>query len=136
MILAILLAFFFLLFVASSGLGADNQAHIYPANPSIHPQGVYVSSQGVTRFDRKTLKRIWHVLTDVEALEPVATDSAILIATRRGLYALDPAKGTNLWHLASDRTLFPPAVATKVAFVGGLDGSLRALALDTGRVLV
>lgn len=125
----------FLAFVAWGVVEADNRTHIYPTNPAIQQDAIYVSSQGVTRFDRKTLKLIWHVLTDVDTLEPVATHNAVLIATVQGLYALDPAKGTKLWHLACDKTLFPPAVAETVAFVGGIDGSLRALALDTGRVL-
>lgn len=117
------------------GINAYGDSDVYPANPAVVEDAVYVSAQGVTRFHSKTLKPVWQALSDVETLEPVATRRAILVGTTQGLYALDPTTGSELWHLAPDKTLFPPAVSGTVAFVGGIDGSLRAVRVDTGHAL-
>lgn len=65
----------------------------------------------------------------------MVTRKTILVGTTRGLYALDPTTGAKRWRIASDKTLFPPAVSDSVVYVGGRDGSLRAVALDTGRTI-
>jgi outer membrane protein assembly factor BamB len=39
------------------------------------------------------------------------------------------------WQLRSPQGVFPPAAAAGIAYVGGRDGSLRALALADGKVL-
>ncbi len=108
---------------------------LYPLNPSVTRDAIYVSSEGVSRFDRQALKLVWRALEGVHTFEPVVTKAAILIGSPAGLYALDPASGKTRWHLPSDATLFSPAVAQGIAFVGGEDGSLRAVAIDTGRVV-
>lgn len=118
-----------------SGAGACAGTAIYPANPTVVHDAVYVSSQGVTRFHAKTLKRVWRALAKVETLEPVVTQESILVASTQGLYALNPVTGNELWHVAADKTLFPPAVSRGRAFVGGRDGSLRAVELNSGHVI-
>jgi outer membrane protein assembly factor BamB len=96
---------------------------------------VYVAARGITRFHRDSLKPVWRTFTEATAFEPVATAEVILVANTRGLYALDPATGGQRWQLKSEEALLPPAVAGGIAFTSGADGSLRAIALDSGRVI-
>jgi outer membrane protein assembly factor BamB len=107
----------------------------YPANPALMDGAVYVSAQGVSRLDAKTLTPVWRALEGTDTLEPVVAPDVVLIAGPTGLYALDPATGAPRWQLRSPQRLFPPAVSAGVAYVGGVDGSLRALALTDGKVL-
>lgn len=106
----------------------------YPANPAIVDDAVYVSAQGVKRLDAKTLTPVWRALDGVDTLEPVVTPVAVLVASSAGLDALDPTTGTRRWQLKSERGVYPPAVSAGIAYVGGVDGSLRALALADGKV--
>lgn len=106
----------------------------YPANPAMVDGAVYVSAQGISRLDAKTLKPVWRALDGIDTLEPVVTPVAILIASSAGLYALDPASGAQRWRLRSQQ-LFPPAASAGVAYVGGVNGSLQALTLANGEVL-
>ena len=123
---------FFLLWCTAS---AEPGSFIYPTNPAIVDDAVYVSGHGVSRFQRRTLTPVWHVLAGLNTLEPVATPTAILVGSTTGLHALDPATGRNLWHIASKSTLFSPAVANNIAYIGGIDGSVRAVSIDTGHVV-
>ncbi|MFQ5755420.1 MAG: PQQ-binding-like beta-propeller repeat protein [Acidiferrobacterales bacterium] len=104
----------------------------YPANPTLVRDAVYVSSQGLTRFQRGALEPQWRVVFGIQTLEPVVTRKTVLVGTTRGLCALDPTTGAKRWRIASGKTLFPPAVSDSMVYVGGRDGSLRAIALDTG----
>lgn len=114
---------------------AEGAQFIYPTNPAIVNDAVYVSGHGVTRFQRRTLKPVWHRLPELNTLEPVATPTAILVASTTGLHALDPTTGHNLWHIASDATLFPPAAANDIAYIGGIDGSVRAVSIADGHLI-
>ncbi|MFQ5995749.1 MAG: PQQ-binding-like beta-propeller repeat protein [Acidiferrobacterales bacterium] len=105
---------------------------IYPANPAITEDAIYVSSEGITRFHRQTLEPVWHALAGKQTFEPVVTKTRIFVATTQGLYVLDLVTGKVLRRLARDQTLFPPAVAGDVAYIGGRDGSLRAVTVKTG----
>ncbi|MFQ5935415.1 MAG: hypothetical protein ACE5LB_03295, partial [Acidiferrobacterales bacterium] len=73
--------------LATATASSDTNA-VYPANPAVVAQAVYVSSQGVTRLQRETLRPVWRALSGVETLAPVVTPSAVLVASTRGLYAL------------------------------------------------
>lgn len=119
------------------GARAGEQAPVaaYPLNPSVHGAAIYVSSQGVVRFDRRTLQQSWRALAGVNTFEPVVTPTAILVGSTQGLYALAPSSGGILWHLPATHALFSPTTAGGTAYVGGGDGSLRAVAIDTGEVL-
>ena len=114
---------------------ADTGSFIYPANPAIVDDAVYISGHGVSRFRRLSLTPVWHVLAESNTLEPVATPTAILGGSTTGLHALDPATGRNLWRIASNSTLFPPAANNNIAYIGGIDGAVRAVSIDTGHVL-
>lgn len=107
----------------------------YPANPAIVDDAVYVSAQGINRLDAKTLTPVWRALDGMDTLEPVVTPVAVLVASSAGLDALDPATGTRRWQLQSQQGVFPPAASAGIAYVGGVDGSLQALALADGKVL-
>jgi outer membrane protein assembly factor BamB len=48
---------------------------------------------------------------------------------------LDFDSGALLWRIPSSARLFSPSVADGIAYVGGEDGSLRAVAVATGKVL-
>ncbi len=58
-----------------------------------------------------------------------------MVGSTTGLYALDPITGRDLWQIESKTTLFPPAAANNIAYIGGIDGSVRAVAIETGRVI-
>ncbi len=107
----------------------------YPANPAMMDDAVYVSAQGVSRLNAKTLTPVWRALAGMDTLEPVVTPVAVLVASSAGLDALDPSTGTQRWRLRSQQGVFPPAASAGVAYVGGVDGSLQALALADGKVL-
>lgn len=115
--------------------GGQTAAAAYPLNPSVNETAIYVSSGGVTRFDRRTLQKSWRALAGVNTFEPVLTPGAILVGSTQGLYALAPASGDVLWRLAPEHTLFSPAAMAGTAYVGAEDGSLRAVAVDTGEIL-
>lgn len=108
---------------------------VHPLNPSVSDDAIYVSSQGVVRFDRGTLERVWRALPGIHTFEPVVTPQAVLVGSTQGLYALAPDSGATRWHLPSAEALFSPTVSAATAYVGGQDGSLRAVAIGTGEVL-
>lgn len=66
----------------------------------------------------------------------IAADDTLLVSTSGGLYALDPAAGTQKWLYPAAMPLgHSPTVAAGVAYVGGFDRLLHAVDVATGQKL-
>ena len=107
----------------------------YPTNPALSETAIFIAHDGLSCFDRQSLKPCWHTLSGYSSDSPVATEQAILIGGSLGLHALHPDNGQVLWHLSTKARLFSPTVADGIAYVGGEDGSLRAVNVVSGQVL-
>lgn len=127
-----IIAFAVLVTISSSAVAAQP---VYPKNPLVLNDGIYVSANGVERIDRATLTTIWRALDESITFEPVATATAILVGSTSGVYALARESGEILWHVDSAEPLFSPAVLAGIAYVAGQDGSLRAVKVATGASL-
>ncbi len=109
------------------------QASTYPQNPLALEGAVYVSHEGVYRFDAGETMPRWRSLDGVETFAPVAHGELLLIGSTRGLYALERATGRVRWHIEPSRTLFSPAIG-RDAYAGSLHGELYALRLADGAI--
>lgn len=110
-------------------------SHHYPLNPHIDSEAIYISYNGVSRINRATMEVDWQALAGVHTFEPVVTRNRVLVGSVGGIYALDRVSGAIAWHFSSQSPLFSPAVSEGIAFVGGQDGSLRALEVATRRLV-
>lgn len=106
-----------------------------PANPLVTADAYYISAHGVTRYSRQTLAPTWTALENTFTREPVAVAGLVLVGASNGIYALEAATGDLRWHHPADATLYSPVIHGGVAYVGGEDGSLRAMILGSGRVV-
>lgn len=106
----------------------------YPQNPLSLGNAVYVSHQGVFRFDVNAPQPLWSSLQDVETFAPVAFGDLLLVGSTQGLYALRQHDGSVVWHVERAHTLFTPAV-TERAYAGSVHGELYALNPQNGVVV-
>ncbi len=98
----------------------------YPQNPLLINDSIYVSHQGIYKFDRKQPSPLWSSLTGIETFAPVVFENRLLVGTTEGLYALDLEAGDVLWHIEQQRTLFTPSLSGK-AYAGSVHGELYAI---------
>ena len=97
-----------------------------PSNPLLLNHSLYVSEQGVYKFDADTLEQLWSSLTGVETFAPVSSGHLILVGSTQGLYALNSENGEVAWHIEKNRSIFSPVVSGQV-FAGSLHGELYAI---------
>jgi outer membrane protein assembly factor BamB len=107
------------------------QAAAYPRNPLQLGDSIYVSRQGVYKFDPDQAQPLWTSLAGIETFAPVAYRDLLLIGSTQGLYALDSASGRVVWHIEKQHTLFSPSVSDHV-FAGSVHGELYAIAARDG----
>lgn len=126
----VLLAWWLLAFSAVSAHTA------YPANPSITDSAIYISHNGVVRYDSDTLKSTWHALAGVATFEPVIAGELLLVGSAAGVYGLHRGSGNIVWRIRTSMPLFSPAVDIDagMVFIGGQDGSVRAVSKKTGHI--
>lgn len=105
-----------------------------PANPLLIDDSIFVSQQGVHRFDLGSGKTLWSSLPGVETFEPVAYRNLILVGSTQGLYALAADDGSIAWHVEKSRTIFTPSISGQ-AFAGSVHGELYAIDPGQGRVI-
>jgi outer membrane protein assembly factor BamB len=105
----------------------------YPQNPLLFNDSIYVSQQGVYKFDRKQHVPLWSNLLGIETFAPVALEDLLLVGSTRGLYALDLESGDLAWHIEPQHTLFTPSIADK-AYAGSLHGELYAIEPRDGSI--
>ena len=112
---------------------AQANATQYPENPLRVGASIYVSHQGVYRFDSSSAEPVWSTLADVETFAPVVAGDLLLVGSTQGLYALQLADGAIAWHSEKQHTLFTPSIAGQ-AYAGSVHGELYALALSNGAI--
>lgn len=117
------------------GLVIANQAAaaLYPRNPLLHDDSIYLSHQGVYRFDHGQAEPAWTSLPGVETFAPVIQRDLLLVGSTRGLYALHTASGEIAWHIEKQHTLFTPMIAQR-AFAGSVHGELYAIEPHDGAI--
>ena len=106
----------------------------YPQNPLPDGESVYVSHQGVYRFDGNDPQPVWSSLQGVATFAPVAYRELLLVGSSQGLYALRQADGSVAWHIEKHRTLFTPIVADH-AYAGSVHGELYAIRPRDGGIV-
>lgn len=121
------------LLALAAALATAAQAATYPQNPLALDGSVYVSQEGVYRFDPGQSKPRWRSLGGVDTFAPVAHGELLLVGSTRGLYALERATGRVRWHIEPSRTLFSPAIGRN-AYAGSLHGELYAIRLADGAI--
>lgn len=104
-----------------------------PANPLLLDDSVFVSKQGVHRFDLDSGESRWSSLAGVETFEPVAWRDLILVGSTQGLYALAADSGSIAWHIEKSKTIFTPSTSEQ-AYAGSVHGVLYAI--DPGQGLL
>ena len=105
----------------------------YPQNPLLAGDSVFVSQQGVFRFDLDSEALRWASLPGIETFEPVVHDNLLLVGSTRGLYALAIDSGEIVWHIETGTTLFTPAVG-QAAYAGSVHGELYSIDTHDGSV--
>jgi len=107
----------------------------YPVNPLLTKQAVFISANGITRFDKLSLKADWHTLKGIQTYEPVLAGHLLLVGSNQGVFALNRKTGKIVWHLYSGSILYSPTIAKQIAYIAGVNGLLRAVVVKTGRIL-
>ena len=114
-------------------LAGPASAALYPQNPLRDGDSIYVSQQGVYRFNHHAADPLWISLQGVETFAPVAYRDLLLVGSTQGLYALRRSDGSVVWHIEKQHTLFTPTLAGR-AYAGSVHGELYAIALDDGAI--
>jgi hypothetical protein len=83
----------------------------YPQNPLRLNDSIYVSQQGIHKFDRRQREPLWSSLAGIETFAPVAFENLLLVGSTQGLYALDLESGGIAWHIEAQYTLFTPSIS-------------------------
>ena len=122
-----------ILAIVSLLINARTSAAQYPENPLRDGASIYVSHQGVYRFDSAQAQPVWSSLADVETFAPVVAGDLLLVGSTQGLYALQLADGAIAWHIEKQHTLFTPSIADQ-AYAGSVHGELFAVTLRDGTV--
>ncbi len=103
-------------------------AALYPRNPLAIGGSIYVSHQGVYRFDAARTGPLWSNLAGVETFAPVVYRDLLLVGSTQGLYALRLADGGVAWHIEKQHSLFTPTLDEQ-AYAGSVHGELYAIRL-------
>jgi outer membrane protein assembly factor BamB len=104
-----------------------------PQNPLRLNDSIYVSQQGVYKFDRNQREPLWSSLVGVETFEPVIYQDLLLVGSTQGLYALNLATGSVAWHIEKKHTLFTPTIA-EMAYAGSVHGELYSVDPRDGKI--
>jgi outer membrane protein assembly factor BamB len=104
-----------------------------PQNPLLLNDSIYVSQQGVYKFDRNQPEPLWSSLAGVETFEPVIYQDLLLVGSTQGLYALNLETGGVAWHIEKKHTLFTPSIA-KMAYAGSVHGELYSIDPRNGSI--
>ena len=124
-----------------------------PQNPLQTERALYLSRQGVHKFDLTSLKPLWSSLEGVETYAPVAAGNLILVGSTQGLYALDRGSGQVSWRIEAGRNLVSPTIEDRSsagrtsasqasaghasagrAYTGSVHGELYAIDTERGSI--
>jgi len=121
---ALLLALFpFLLMQTAAAATAQN--------PLLVDNDLYVSYNGIHKFDQSTLEQQWSSLQGIQTFEPVMGERLLYVGSPQGLYALNPDNGEIAWRIEETRTIFSP-VASDHLYAGSLHGALYSIDPGSG----
>jgi len=104
-----------------------------PQNPLLVRDALYVSYNGVHKFNQATLERKWSALQGLQTFEPVMGNNLLYVGSPQGLYALDPDTGKQVWRIEESRTIFSPTVAGQI-YAGSLHGALYSIEPTSGKI--
>ena len=104
-----------------------------PQNPLITDDALYVSHNGIYKFNRVTLKQEWSALLGQQTFEPVVANNLLYVGSPQGLYALDPDTGRQVWRIEQTRTIFSPSFSGQL-YAGSLHGDLYSLDPANGKI--
>jgi len=102
-------------------------------NPLLTTDSVFLSKQGIHKFNRNNLEVEWTSLVGIQTFEPVISNDLILVGSTQGLYALHGATGEIAWHIEPEKTIFSPSVDSQI-FAGSLHGELYAINPKDGKI--
>ncbi len=102
-----------------------------PQNPVLTTDSMFLSKQGVYKFNRDSLKPVWSSLQGMQTYEPVMGRELLYVGSTEGLFALNPDNGKVVWRIEPNRTIFSPVVAEQI-FAGSLHGELYSINPDDG----
>lgn len=104
-----------------------------PQNPLLTSDSIYLSKQGLHKFDRVSLKPVWSSLQGVQTYEPVMGAELLYVGSTEGLFALDADDGNVIWHIETEQTIFSPTISEQI-FAGSLHGELYSINADSGSI--
>jgi len=105
----------------------------YPQNPLLLNDSIYVSQQGIYKFERSQREPLWSSLDGIKTFEPAVFENLLLVGSTQGLYALDLESGGVAWHIEAQHTLFTPSISGK-AYAGSVHGELYAIEPRDGSI--
>ncbi|MCZ6798707.1 MAG: PQQ-binding-like beta-propeller repeat protein [Gammaproteobacteria bacterium] len=123
---ALFLALFPIL-LAQAAFGAT--AH----NPLLVENDLYVSYNGIHKFNQASLEQAWSSLQGIQTFEPVMGERLLYVGTPQGLYALNPDNGEIVWRIEETQTIFSPVVG-EYLYAGSLHGTLYSIAPGSGDI--
>ncbi len=121
---ALFLALFPIL-LAQAAFGAT--AH----NPLLVENDLYVSYNGIHKFNQASLEQAWSSLSGIQTFEPVMGERLLYVGTPQGLYALNPDNGEIVWRIEETQTIFSPVVG-EFLYAGSLQGTLYSIVPGSG----
>jgi outer membrane protein assembly factor BamB len=122
-----------LLFILSPVFLLQTALAAIPQNPLVNGDSLYVSHNGIHKFNLVTLEQEWSALQGLQTFEPVMDNNLLYVGSSQGLYALDADTGEQVWHIEKARTIFSPSVAGQL-YAGSLHGDLYSINPHSGKI--
>lgn len=122
-----------LLLILSSAFLSQAALAAMPQNPLVFNNALFVSHNGIHKFNQTTLKQEWSALQGLQTFEPVMGNKLLYVGSPQGLYALDPDTGQQVWRIEEDQTIFSPNVAQQV-YAGSQHGVLYSIDPANGKI--
>jgi len=122
-----------LLFILSPVFLLQTALAAIPQNPLVNGDSLYVSHNGIHKFNLVTLEQEWSALQGLQTFEPVMGNNLLYVGSSQGLYALDADTGEQVWRIEEARTIFSPSVAGQL-YAGSLHGGLYSINPHSGKI--
>ena len=106
---------------------------VTPQNPLVSGDSIYVSHNGIYKFNRVTLEQEWAAFQGRQTFEPMMGENLLYVGSPQGLYALDVNTGEQVWRIEETRTIFSP-VSGEQLYAGSLHGGLYSIDPTSGKV--
>ena len=108
----------------------------YPQNPLLLEDTVYVSHQGIFKFNLEQPDPLWSSLVGIHTFAPVVAGNLVLVGSSQGLYALDMETGNIAWRIQPQHTVYSPGISERsgIAYAGSLHGELYTIETRGGRI--